>query len=432
MATVYPIPPTTNTLDPLQRQRLLKSTQKLGALLGSTPRVLESGSVFPPPLTPGTRAFRREGKVFHNQSASSSTTSLSSADAESFVWIPSPDEMLLKQHHKIASTPIAIEFPLRGFNKQVPMAGHKKSASSHHSATVVAPPQLSQPVLYRLRAVPAPPLPVSPPPVIEKISSFSPLSPTFDTTLKPKSTVRRKASRKELTESDRRRKMAKLARTFGESIPPELVFGPPRSSSLTGNATTTTHTPPISRRNRSVTGARPPTQSTPRPSPPSPKDAIPPVPVGCSEGKPILDSVIGVSASPSKRPLPVPPVITVTTTTHVTSGVTTSSTSKSPNRKSRPRSLTLANIPVGPYKGIIAEQGQVVEETSRSISRSLDEPERVTAARRKESAAAAVVASSSTTILVDYGKRKEKEWSGEWNVKDMEDVVRGLRGLRVR
>lgn len=32
----------------------------------------------------------------------------------------------------------------------------------------------------------------------------------------------------------------------------------------------------------------------------------------------------------------------------------------------------------------------------------------------------------------DWGKRKEKEWSGEWNLKDVKDVVKGLRELKGR
>ena len=30
----------------------------------------------------------------------------------------------------------------------------------------------------------------------------------------------------------------------------------------------------------------------------------------------------------------------------------------------------------------------------------------------------------------ECGRRKEREWSGEWNRGDMEEVVRALRGLR--
>lgn len=32
----------------------------------------------------------------------------------------------------------------------------------------------------------------------------------------------------------------------------------------------------------------------------------------------------------------------------------------------------------------------------------------------------------------EWGRRKEKDWSGEWNVKDMERVANALRGLKAR
>lgn len=33
-------------------------------------------------------------------------------------------------------------------------------------------------------------------------------------------------------------------------------------------------------------------------------------------------------------------------------------------------------------------------------------------------------------LSVEWGRRKEREWSGEWNVKDMNHVARALRGLK--
>jgi hypothetical protein len=32
----------------------------------------------------------------------------------------------------------------------------------------------------------------------------------------------------------------------------------------------------------------------------------------------------------------------------------------------------------------------------------------------------------------DWGHKKQREWSGEWNVKDMGDVVKKLRELKGR
>ena len=35
-------------------------------------------------------------------------------------------------------------------------------------------------------------------------------------------------------------------------------------------------------------------------------------------------------------------------------------------------------------------------------------------------------------LSLEWGRRKEKDWSGEWNVKDMEHVANALRGLKAR
>ena len=35
-------------------------------------------------------------------------------------------------------------------------------------------------------------------------------------------------------------------------------------------------------------------------------------------------------------------------------------------------------------------------------------------------------------ISLEWGRRKEKDWSGEWNVKDMDRVAKALRGLKAR
>jgi len=35
-------------------------------------------------------------------------------------------------------------------------------------------------------------------------------------------------------------------------------------------------------------------------------------------------------------------------------------------------------------------------------------------------------------ISLEWGRRKERDWSGEWNVKDMEHVANALRGLKAR
>jgi hypothetical protein len=39
---------------------------------------------------------------------------------------------------------------------------------------------------------------------------------------------------------------------------------------------------------------------------------------------------------------------------------------------------------------------------------------------------------SGTPHPLECGRRKEREWSGEWNRGDMGEVVRGLRNLKAR
>jgi hypothetical protein len=34
--------------------------------------------------------------------------------------------------------------------------------------------------------------------------------------------------------------------------------------------------------------------------------------------------------------------------------------------------------------------------------------------------------------IPECGRRKEREWSGEWNRKDMDEVKKALRGLKAR
>ncbi|CAL1710576.1 unnamed protein product [Somion occarium] len=91
---LYPTPPpTVNNLDAQQRARLVRSTRKLGAMLGATPQLIEVDARPKPipvsfrsagqsrPLTPKTKTHRRHGSIFEvfpetcPYSSSSSTNS---------------------------------------------------------------------------------------------------------------------------------------------------------------------------------------------------------------------------------------------------------------------------------------------------------------------------------------------------------------------
>jgi len=284
MTTISP-PLTTNTLDAEQRSRLLRSTRKLGAMLGATPLVLE---VSPSPASPRTKSFRREGRVFPSTRSS----------IESYVIVSSTTPMAPYQ-------PILLD--LSTPSKQQPKPTPKQKGAR----------PLAQPLILRLRSVPA------------KKARHSPITASFDFNASSSP-----------TQNDRRRKMAKLTRTLGENIPPELVFAPKRS----------------------LETRRPTTQK-------------------------------GLSA----------PI-------HADESIVLSPVPESKKRAGgRPRSLTLGSTPTPTPQ--YAMRGTT----------SLDSPRQQATFGQTEA---------------EWGRRengvrrKEREWSGEWNVQDMGDVVKALRELR--
>ncbi|KAG8220203.1 hypothetical protein J3R82DRAFT_1239 [Butyriboletus roseoflavus] len=99
--TVYPhLPPTTNVLNAQQRTRLLRSTRKLGAVLGTTPYLLENDKSFTMlPLGKTTsRALKRQGSIFtHHQNSSVSIASSSTSTISSHHPSPSASSIYLPQ-----------------------------------------------------------------------------------------------------------------------------------------------------------------------------------------------------------------------------------------------------------------------------------------------------------------------------------------------
>src|ERR1700722_14990025 len=141
------LPPTTNALDPTQRLRLLRSTRKLGALLGATP-------------------YSEDSSLQRSRSQPiNSRSKLSKA--------PHPPPLRLDATHQ-----------------------QQQLLQQHNLLLLpddIDPTRLS-PNRPRAFTLPSP----------------SPHSPDF--TITPPAVARR-------------RKMAKLVRTLGENVPPELVFG---------------------------------------------------------------------------------------------------------------------------------------------------------------------------------------------------------------
>ncbi|KAJ6545743.1 hypothetical protein B0H19DRAFT_1168434 [Mycena capillaripes] len=170
------IPPTTHALPEAQRRRLMRSTRKLGALLGEMPFVVEGGSTAPMSWTPG-----------HSRS-------VSAGGPESKRWgrLYTTSESLSRSSSlRLVKAPVVAE-----------VTAHTDSPL----ASLVARPMLhlSLPSPGALSPAERTPLP-------------SPLSPSFISLNSP--TVPTHTA-----DTTRRRKMAKLVRTLGENVPPELVF----------------------------------------------------------------------------------------------------------------------------------------------------------------------------------------------------------------
>ncbi|KAI5997795.1 hypothetical protein F5J12DRAFT_850404 [Pisolithus orientalis] len=207
----YPFPPpTTNTLDSHQRARLIRSTRKLGSLLGTTPFLLEGDATTVLPAAGNTRhtskALKRQGSIFNSRRAdlayvaSHSPTSSAASSVSSLVSC-APDSASGRQ---------SLELPSSGVSKKLTRQLSTKS----------------RPLYLRLNVVPVSPSDtrsVPPSPITCPSTGDSPLSPCS-----PAASVPDPAEM-------RRKRVAKLSRHLGENIPPELVPAPeahpiPRSS----------------------------------------------------------------------------------------------------------------------------------------------------------------------------------------------------------
>ncbi|KAH7913246.1 hypothetical protein BJ138DRAFT_1146468 [Hygrophoropsis aurantiaca] len=201
----YCPPPTSHTLDAAQRTRLMRSTRKLGAVLGTTPYLLEDDMPLTCtilPIGPGADAkkLKRQGSIFtHTQTQS--VTSFNSTTSSS-----------IYSHN---SSPSIVSLP---------------NSFGHSSESLIVPPGLNpssrktknqnRPLYLRLNTVPvspsdsrfAPSLPSTPSPHEPSNASVFPPTPCTPSFTQP--------SAAEI----RRKRMAKLARHLGENVPTELVF----------------------------------------------------------------------------------------------------------------------------------------------------------------------------------------------------------------
>jgi len=201
----YLLPPTTNKLDSVQRARVMRSSRKVGAVLGTTPFLLESGgSTVPVQIS---RSSMRD-------------------DIHPCTVVPSH---ALKQHHRHYSV---LEKP-RASSESLPLPTFSRAASSSKESllststedsdsdsavplVVEVQPRCPSGALRPIILFNSTPLPSSDPHA--QTTPLTPLSPNADVPITPTTPI--EPSRAEA----RRRKMARVVRTLGEKVPPELVF----------------------------------------------------------------------------------------------------------------------------------------------------------------------------------------------------------------
>ncbi|KAJ7054175.1 hypothetical protein C8F01DRAFT_1164207 [Mycena amicta] len=204
-------PPTTNALSRHQRSQLLRTTQKLGRLLGTTPALLEETEDMPSQLPLN---LQRLAVPLHVQLSSTYT------DDDALVRYPSSDTLF------------SSDYDSPSYLKRSSSASSEKSRRSFDSAKSVQineswpRPQTERPFLRiaKLDTIPqSPPAHGSyspPPPYSSHMSYTIPASRTPST---PPHTAPAFAAMPSAN-SVRRQKMDKLRRTLGDGVPLDLVF----------------------------------------------------------------------------------------------------------------------------------------------------------------------------------------------------------------
>ncbi|KAH8996769.1 hypothetical protein EDB92DRAFT_1793677 [Lactarius akahatsu] len=218
MISVVPPPPTTNKLDSVQRTRVMRSSRKLGAVLGATPFLIESNGC----------------------SITATLHTASSQHENDHVRASSP--MQIKRHRRQCS--IVEEPPIHSELSPFSMLSLDLGSSKESLLTMVESSIEDVPVLLaksqRSADAPRPLLlylnsaPLSPP------DSDVPLEPIPLTPLSAKTEVPQTPTtpiEPSHTEA-RRRKMARVVRKLGENVPAELLVG---SRSISHSRSTKSH-----------------------------------------------------------------------------------------------------------------------------------------------------------------------------------------------
>ena len=368
-------PPTNNYLDPEQRSRLLRSTRKLGELLGTTPFLLEPEAEDPTPHIPRAHASRREGRVFHSPSSSTSYTDTSEPE---YVLVKSSARTAPYQYQSMTppSSRTPSPLPVSKKRKGGPLGAEGAlppiaiffdiPGSTRARSRSVLSKSREQPLLLRLRPLPKQKTIDSRINATTSVDLPIPLSPSASSVNMDIST-----STTALSDREKRKKMAKLTRTLGENIPPELVFrsSTPRRTSVSINRSCVDPLDSFQKPTKFVSS----TQAPP----------------------------LAVATVPKPSPRTEPQEL---------------------KRKHRPRSLSLGTASAITAANIALTRGTSLDAKPTEVPKAKEGP-------------FVAVQETPTHLLpqsTEWGRRKEREWSGEWNIKNMDDVARKLRELKRR
>ncbi|RPD53693.1 hypothetical protein L226DRAFT_455542 [Lentinus tigrinus ALCF2SS1-7] len=389
-------PPTFNTLDTRQRTRLIRSTRKLGAVLGTTPQLVESECPISPEKTPTFSPRRdrkrRQGSIFEfPPSAGPFRYNYDSPSASSSASSLALPRTSIDSDASDASTHSLPALPMpKSFARHV---REKSRGKGKHTA-------LPTPLVLRLNAVPLPPSdpriqPTTPDTAATLKTAtltaststptpsypYLPLTPTTPHTPGTPTTPT-------VTET-RRKRLAKLKRTLGENVPPELIM-PFRS-------------------------ARTPSSQRPSPvdPPPAPQTLSPPA---LSALHPALHPYSHHQEHARSRP---PPVKAQRTVPFVRPA-------KEQQQRRRSVSVDFKHGVMSPALFAPApapKEGALGHSRSPSAFR-MTSPRRAARERERER-------EQSVEERV-WVTNNNGTWTGEWNRKDIREVQQQLRNLKLR
>jgi len=253
--------------------------------------------------------------------------------------------------------------------------GNNIKAGNTRAKTKTGPQQLAQPFLLQLRSLPVPLIKPSNPAATINSKSLSPTSSCFNML----STTTSSHPPCDLSFDAKQRKLAKLQRFLGENIPPELVFP----------SSTTTSTTPLQRSTSVLESG--------------------------SRGKVSHKPTRSISTSKTPAPLAAVPSRAATTpTTPQFQSTREPRTDVEQLPTARPQSMTTVPSPTMATMATPSTRGASLDgSTNNPPFQNVIEPETTPADQRRY-------------------RKEGKGWSGEWNVKDMEQVANALRGLKAR